>query len=446
MLSLVRPHGGLPAEPALNPFDELLDGMGLVYTLAERLIQDLDGRPCEPAQIDQTADLVAHLALLSRREPVGGAESQIRENERRVREALSVGLTAAVARRSDTPRSLLTGLLGAARARKEPLDRQLSELDQRYEAMQTRLHRWQERAGQRSDSVGADLWRWVFGGADRLSLPEAVALWNDREYVALQRTAASAAQACVGAAIESIVHLLAQLDERLDEAHELALTLTQQRAQMVPPSAQYAPWTFRLNEALIAEALVGRADSELALATLLRQLAAEDDAPLGVHVRAIAAEAAEQLLRGLSISDLVAIEAEGAADPEHDGLVVVGQALLAAVARPSWQLARRARARIETVQITPDGAPIYSLEGLGSAAYGGGLDRMGFVQLQLDVALGDLAVIAEGAEQFASTLAQRNLYVLDELAAAAAPTPLISAQRSAPRPVTLMTSPADGEA
>ncbi len=444
MLNLLLPRGDVSAEPTPDPLDELLDGMGLGPGLPERLIQDLDGRPFAPAQIDQTADLVAHLALLLRREPVGGAEPQIREHEGRIRETLASGLTVAMARRSDTPRSLLTGMLGATRTRKAGLDAQCSELDQRYETMQTRLHHWQERVGQRNASLGRTLWRWVVGGADQLSLPEAVALWNDREYVALQRTAVSAAQACFGAAIESIVRLLTHLDARIDEARELALTLTQQYAQVAQPSALYAPWTLRLNEALIAATLVERADLDLALATLVRQLAAEDDASLKVRVQTVASEAAERLLADLTISDLVALEAEEAADLEDDGLVVIGQALLDAVAHPSWQLTRRARPRVETVQVTPDGTPIYSLEGLGSAAYGGGLDRMGFVQLQLDVALNELAVMAEGEEQFATTLAQRNLYVLDELAATTTSS-LPGVLRPVPRPVVLTTTLTEAE-
>jgi hypothetical protein len=434
MLSLVRPRGA-PDETTPEPLDELLDGMGLTLALPARFAQDADGRPFEPAQIEQTEDLMAHIALLLRREPVGGMEAQLREHERRTRDAIAGGLNSALARRTAAPRTLLTGLLGAARARKERVDSALSELDERYEQIQSRLHRWQERAGQRDGNLAAD----------RMSLPEVVALWNEREYVALQRAAHAAAQGCFADAVEGIARLLGQLDSRVEEARELALALAERRAARERQPAAFAPWSFRVDEAVVAAALAGRADTELALATLLRRMADAEDATLADQVRAVADAAAERLLAGLSVSDLVALEADGAADGEQDGLVVIGQALLDDVARPSWQLARRARPRIETVQVTPDGAQIFSLDGLGSAAYGDGLDRMGFVQLQLAVALDELAVMAEGEEQFAATLAQRNLYLLDELAAAAAPAALVGAQRATPRPALSSAVQTDAE-
>jgi hypothetical protein len=425
MLSLVRPRDASSDVPTAH-LDETLDAMGLEQQLSQRLAQDADGRPFEPAQIEQSEDLLAHLALLLRREPLGGAEAQIRDNERRVRGTLTEGLNAALARRTDTPRTLLTGLLGAARARKEQVDAQLREVEDRFATLQTRLHRWQERAGQRSDSLGTDIWRWLVGSADRLSLPEAVALWNEREYLAIQRGALAAAQACFAAALDALGSLLGRLDTRIDEARRLMLALAQEREQLRLAPTCYAPWTLQLNEALLANTLLGRADAELALATLLRALSGNEAPDLDAQVRLVAHEAANRLLVGLSLAELVALEAEGAAEAEHDGLVVVGQALLEAVAQPTWQLTRRARARRETVQVTPDGAPVYSLEGLGSAAYGDTLDRMGFVQVQLGVCLADLAVIAESEELFCTAQAQRNLYVLDELAVAAAPAALVA--------------------
>lgn len=433
MFSLVRPRGADPAETTPEPFDELLDSMGLTPALPERLAQDADGRPFEPAQLEQTEDLMANLALLLRREPVGGAEAQLREQERRVRDQIADGLNSALARRSAAPRTLLAGLLAATRTRKERVDAEARELDERCERIQERLHRWQERAGQRGDNLAADLWRWVVGGAERMSLPEVVALWNEREYVAWQRAAYTAARGCFAATVESLARLLDQLNSRVEEARQFALALADERAQLKQQPGAYAPWSFRVDEAVVAAALTGRADVELALATLLRHVAETDAINLGEQVRAVADAAAERLLSGLSICDLVEIEANSAADQEADGLVVIGQALLDDVARPSWQLVRRARPRTETVQVTPDGAPIFSLDGLGSAAYGDGLDRMGFVQLQLAVSLDELAILAEIEEPFAATLAQRNLYLLDELAAAAAPAPLVNAKRATTR-------------
>lgn len=442
MLQLVRPIAAAPAEPAHEPFDELLDRLGLSAALPDRLALDAEGRPFEPAQIDQAGDLLAHFTLLLRREPFGGAEQQIRDNERAARDAIVAGLNEALARRSDAPRTLLAGLIAAVRARKEAVDDEQRELEQRLAALQARLHAWQDRAGKAGDTLGAGLWRWLVGGADRMSLPEAVAHWNEREHLAVRRAAVSAAQACFAEAGGSLVRLLDQLDARIDEVRRLALGFAEERAQRGQRDAVYTPWSLRLDEELVAAALAGRADAERALAELLRRLAGEGELDLAAEMRAVALAAADRLLAGLSIADLVALETEVAAEPGQDGLVVVGQTLLETVSRPTWQLTRRARPRIETVQITPDGAPIFSLEGLGSAAYGDGLDRMGFVQVQLAVALAELALVAESEELFAATLAQRNLYLVDELALAAAPAALVGPGRALARSGAI----AEGEA
>lgn len=435
MLRLVRPSTG-PAPEAGPPIDELLERMGLDERLSERLAQDAEGRPFEPFQIDQSQDLMAQLAVLLRREPLGGAEQQIRDNQRQTQELLAAGLNSVLAQSTTTPRTLLAALLAAARRRKEACEAELRELDRRFEAVQARLQPWQERAGQRSESLGGDILRWFVGGAGRLSLPEAASLVNEREHVALWRAAHLAAQSCFASGVEQIGRLLEQLDERIAEARQLALTLNQEREQLQPASL-YAPWTLQLDTWLLAQSLAERADGELALAALLKELTSANDAALAEQVRAVAQASAERILQTLSLSDLLNLEAGTAADSDADGLVVVGQVLLEAVAQPSWQLTRRARPRIETVQVTPDGAPLYSLEGLGSAAYGSQLDRMGFVQLQLGVAVGELALVAEGEEAFQATLAQRNLYLLDELARANSPTALAGPPRVMPRPVTL---------
>jgi hypothetical protein len=102
---------------------------------------------------------------------------------------------------------------------------------------------------------------------------------------------------------------------------------------------------------------------------------------------------------------------------EHP-LILIGRALLDSVQRPTWQLARSARPRVETLQITPDGTPVYSLDGIGSASYGDGYDRLGFVQVQLGVAKDDLTLLRDGDEALQAALQQRNLFVIEELAQA----------------------------
>jgi hypothetical protein len=413
--------------PEESPVRAILDGIGLTSTLPERLARDAAGQPYEPVQIDPHKELVAQLAYLLRREPFGGAEAQIHENGRQFRERALVQINRALAGAPMPTRPLLHELVREARTRKEQLDVRLHEVEAAYTLMQERLHRWQDQIGRRSGSLGGDLWRWLIGGQERLSLPEAAVLWNQREYQALERTACGAAVELAAWLVDIVSDLLIRLDDLLAMARALlaAAALQHERLRVAPPA--FAPWTLRIEPRIVGEVLLARAVLDGLTAELLRtQTEASDTAALGDHIKVLARQAAARQLAGLGIVDLIELESsahsgtstEGGLALAEDALILIGQDMLEKLQRPTWRLARGARPRVETLQVTSDGAPVYSLDGLASAAYGESRDRIGFVQVQVGVAKDDLALFRDGDETFEAILQQRNLFVLDEMALA----------------------------
>jgi hypothetical protein len=404
--------------PETSPVGELLNAIGLTARLPERLTQDAAGRSFEPVQLSPSPEVVQQVTLLLRRESIGGAEPLIRDTGRQLREQALGQLNRALAGTSASTRSFLHDLLVETRVRMQLLTTPAQQIEQTYARTQERLQHWQDQAGQRSGSLGADLWRWLVGGHERLSLPEVIALWNQRESQAVQRAATAEALAIVGWFLDTIQNLLTNLDELLAQARRLHAAAEADVQRLRRPAPSYAPWTAQLDTRVIAEALLGPLMFDGLLAELLRRMTEAGGATaLAGQIQELAHREAERHLTALSITDLIELEARAAGiDPDGDPLVLVGQALLDALGRPIWQVTRNARPRIETLQVTPDGAPIYSMDGLGSAAYGAGAERLGFVAVQLGVAKDELALVRDGDEAFQHTLAQRNLYVLDDLA------------------------------
>ncbi|MBK9709814.1 MAG: hypothetical protein IPO81_00545 [Kouleothrix sp.] len=416
MLTLMSPAG--PARPDdVIQAEEHLNAIGITTTLAETLIQDATGRSFEPIQLSLDGDLMEQLTLLIRPEPLGGAEQQILENRQRIEAQVDQGLRRAAASAGQTPRTFLHSLRAAARARHTRLGHEFAEQDAAYARAQARLHKWQERAGRPAGGIGSTLWRWVVGGDDQLALPEAAALWNQREYIALRRAALLGALAIVAHAADTLGEMLGHLDERLAEARQARAALAADLARLGSSPAIYAPWTLPLQPQAVVDALLQQSDLDGLVAELLLRLAGPG-AALAEQVRGLARQAAEQTITPLDLIDLVELEAAAAGLAAEDPIVPVGQALLDQVQRPTWQIARGARPRVETIQITSDGKPVYSLEGLGSAAYGAGELCIGFLQLQLGVAKEDLALLRDGDEAFQAALRLRNLYVLEDLALA----------------------------
>lgn len=420
MLSLLHTNDQPPETPAYQA-DEQLDAFGLTHALPEALIQDASGRAFEPFQLSPERDLAEQFALLLRSEPVGGAEMLIAENQQRANTRINQQLRRALAAAREAPRSLFQNILERARERREPLAAQLAQLDEQYQRTQERLQAWQGRQRDPEQGFGGAIVRWLLGGEDRLSLPEAIGLWNQREHVAARRAALQAATQCFAGLIETLSALIAQIDARLAEARAARTLAQRSYEQACRPAATYSPWTLHINAAIVADSVLAQADPPVLAADLLARLAEAAGGALIQAVQVLAAQAATDMLAPLTIADLMAREAQAHDTNSADPLLPIGQALLDLAQLPSWQLARSARPRTETLQITPDGQPIYQLEGLSSAAYGGDTTCLGFVQVQIGVAKADLALLRDDDESYRAALRQRNLFVLEELALAWAP-------------------------
>lgn len=433
--------------PAASPGRDLCAALGLTDGLAERLALDGSGRPFTPSALDlaDPAAFPAELELLMRPDPVGGFEPLLQANRERltaealarVHERLATGAEAGAAR------ALLVDLQQELRRLRARLDEQAAELGRSYEGAHAALRAWQEASG-RKPGLLRNLAAWLIGGPEQISVPQAAALFNERERLALGRAAVAAASAVIGRAADETAALL-ERQEALLRALDAATETARARLDDLPAQgAGYGPWSWRGSPTAVAAQLAaGGAADRLAAALLGRLIADGDLERLAEHSAELAAGAADELIAGLSLARCIELEAGAGESGDLDPLVLVGQRLLAELEeRPSWRLRRSSRPRTEVVQVTPDGAPVYQLEGLGTAAYGQGGERIGFVRVDLGVAIEDLQLMHEGDELFRHALEQRNLFLIEELAA---PAPGPEAASAGPAPNGLVaTAGAEG--
>lgn len=393
--------------------------------LPERLIQNPDGRAFEPVQLGSAADehtLAGQLAYLLRPEPIGGAEPLIQTGQQRLHAQARARFYQRLAMINNLAdiRTFLSDLEARLRALQERIETRLAERQQSYQVLQDRLRAWQERTRRRSAAgVVSTLVGWVFGGEGMLSLPQAVALWNERERLHLTRAALMAALNTLSRFVEEVSSVsgrLMSLAVQARQGHERAL---RQLADLEAAPLPYAPVTFCIQAHTVAAHLIAQAQVDRLVAEALTQLAQQ---PEGTHdlepvVQAVARQEAQRLAAMHDIVRLLEYEAR-TADPEiDDPLLVAGQGLLRTlVERPTWQLAPQAQPRMEVLQLTPDGQPLFELEGLSSASPGESGDYLGFVQVQMDVALSDLRLMHEGEEAFCAALREQNFFADAELA------------------------------
>lgn len=415
------------ASPPASPGALFCAAAGIAADLAEQMILDGTGRPIAPVALaasDDPAELAAQFELLTRPEAVGGGEALMRDNGERIGDAALARLHRRLAAGAEVAalRPFLEDLRRELSRRSDPVEQRLRELERELHTCQTALRGWQT-ATSHEPGLLRNLVGWIFGGADRPSLPRAVALWNERERLALARHAWATAHAVIGRLADEVDTLLERQDALL-RAAERALRAARGRLVERRPWAEcYAPWTWQGSPAVIADQLVGQAGGERLLAALLAQITADGAvADLAALVRALAEGEAATIVGGLTLAGAIEAEAADTASGEIDPLVLVGQGLLSDLEqhRP-WRLRRGARPRVDVVQVTGSGEPLFQLDGLGAAAYGDGADRLGFVRLESGIASDDLWAMHEGAEAFAQILSQRNLYVLEDLAREAAP-------------------------
>lgn len=424
MRHLIPPPPAAPASTAA-PAQEFLHAVELDEALPDRLLQNPDGRPFEPVQIGpapENGSLPEQFGYLMRVEPVGGAEPLIQTTRQQRYERAQAHLYQRLATTATHtgPRSFLTAVQHEVRALRERLADRLQETTQAYAQTQATLRAWQERMHrQSSGGMLRSLFGWVLGEGGTLPLPQAIALWNEREQLYLNRMALTAAVAIISQTLEDVTFFLDHHSTLAAEAQRLRDAARQRVDDAVRHPTPYEPLTLRIDVATAAARLAEQVNDSQLIADVLHRLSTSDDAPdqLACAVRDLAAHAADQLLEGHDIVHLLELETRAALPNGADPLVVIGQGLLEELLRrPTWQLLPTAQPRLETLHITPGGQPLFRLEGLSTADYGEPGDGLGFLQVQLEVALHDLRLMHDGEEAFQEALRQRNFTVLEELA------------------------------
>jgi hypothetical protein len=412
-----------PARAAPSAAEAFCDANGLTEHLPEALATQADGQRFEPVQIrlDQDPTLLPDsLALLHRTRPVGGYARLIRDNQQRLLSNVLQQLDERIAEYDRTGESavFLRDLHHQVQQRQEQLQRRAEDLDAEYEHTRATVKDWQEHQAERG-GVLRKMLAWGFGSDTRLSLPEVMAAWNKREHLALDRASVAAAIEICSRLSERISSILAVRTAVALIARRCAEQAAQQFHLLAEVDDEQLPWTWRSDPATLAGHLAPRANLDALAAQILTRLSPEvEHAALRTQAAELAQAESERLLDGLTMVQLIEAEAGTiSADEELDPVVLVGRSLLEQLdTQAGWRLARHARPRQETVQITADGSPLFRLDGLRSAAYGDDVDRFGFVQVELEVAIEDLALIRDSSERFAQAQAERNFYVLDALA------------------------------
>jgi len=419
-------HRPAAAEPTVSPAQEFCTAVGLDDGLGSQLLREPGGQPFAPATLDLTGDPAALpelMGLLGRAEPVGGAEPLVRANQRRLREAYDQRLYQRLTAHGHAVplRPFLADLQAELRRLRDQVGRQQHIAEESFEQAHTSLRAWQD-ASREPQGLFGGLTSWVLGGPGRMALPQAVGLWNEREHLAAQRLGWSAATTLLSQLPDELGTLL---DNQQAAAHTTRAQAGQARqhlAELARANDSYGPWSWHSDLRVMAVQLGQRADRERLAGQLVGLLAEIGGVErIGVVAGELARAEASRLLNGLDFADLIEAEAEAVAEllDGADPLVLVGQQLITLVdRRPGWRLVRGARPRGEIVQITADGRPLFRLDGLQTAAYAAPLDRLGFLQVELEVSVDELWLMREGEAAFDAAMTQRNFYVLDDLAAA----------------------------
>jgi len=421
MLSLI--HAPAATGPTLTPAQELLAAAGLDERLAELLARDAAEHRFEPVALglsDDPAALAEQMALLTRAEPVGGAEPLVRANQRRLGEAFGQRMRQRLLAQSRgmSSQDFLIALQAELRRLRDHAALSKGEADEEYERVQRSLRAWQT-ATREQPGLLRGLAGWLLGTSSQLALPQAAALWNDRERLTLARHATTAAVALLSQLAEELGLLIDNQQAAAAHARAGAAQLRERLDDQARLREGYEPWAWRGDADAIAVRLARRVDNDLLAERLAETLSsAAGLAGLEAAAQALAVATTDRLLSGMEIAQLIEAEADEEELAGSDPLVLVGQHLLTLVdQQPSWRLTRGAHPRVETVQITTDGTPLFRLDGLQTAAFGGGADRLGCMQVELEVSIDELALLHDGDGSFAAALALRNFYVLDELAA-----------------------------
>lgn len=397
---------------------------GVDGSLPKTLLKRPGGQPYSEIQLtamQQEAvgqpSMMEQYQLLSRRTPVGGCERLVEANRKNLLEAVSTALEEQLAYDKGQIQSFLTQLLQVCRSLQGRLQMGLDAQEERYELVDGELAKWQShQGGQERDWFNMAL-KFIGFAVNRMTQADAVRLWNERETLHKQLVAYRAA-----------VQLLMHFGEKVEKIRQHLQVVVSQAADVCQePDAQTNVTltdfgAFMLDTAVLAEKMSQNSHNSRLLAPLLAAAREGGADKLIAEAEAISAREADAILEGMDIVKLIELEASALADGlelgEIDPVITVAQELLDQVQRryPTWQLVESARPRSETLQLLPRGMEGFDHPSLTRAVMPNTRDQLGFVHVQMEIALDELRLVRKVGADFERAREAREYFVLEVLA------------------------------
>ena len=409
------------SEAKVNHARRFVKALGLDGGLSDKLLVRQDGQPYQPIQLTAIQlgapgqpGVIEQYQLLGRRTAVGGCERLVESNRKRFAKQQMSKLEEFLSSHDVAVGQVLAQLTREVEQIKVAHETLLAKLKAEFEDCDSRLGEWQATQSSEPNVVDTVFKFLGFAAMSRMTQTDAVKLWNQREELHKQVVAAGASLSLV----QGLAGAVNKMQRHLTEVVELAsgaLAETQREAKRLPTT--FEAGAFSLDSAVLAEALSDEVNPSL-LARLLAAVRAGGAEALMAESESIAQSEAVASLESLDVFGFIELEGRQMSLAESEGLdpvITVAEELLDQVQRqfPTWQLVEGSRPRVETLQILP--ANVQGFEGLTRAYYPDELDRLGFVQVQLEVALDDLRMVRARKEDFEQARQSREYFVLEEM-------------------------------
>lgn len=405
------------SEPKVSDARRFIQRLGLAGT--DKLLLRQDGQPYQPIQLTAIQaggvgqpGVIEQYQLLGRRTVVGGCERLVESKRKRFALSQASKLEELLSSSDVAVGQLLAQLSKEVELIKLATEGQLEKVQQEFELCDGELAEWQASQGNEPNLLDTVFKFLGFAAVSRMTQTDAVKLWNQRESLYKQVVAAKGSLSLVQEFGETVNKMARNLAEVVELAQG-ALAETHRAAKR--HATIFQAGAFSLDCALLADALSDEVNPSL-LARLLAAAREGGAQALVACAERIAEEETLHRLESLDVMDFIELEGHGMEGAEGlDPVITVAEELLDQVQRqfPTWQLVEQARPRVETLQILP--ANVEGFEGLTRAYYPDELDRLGFVQVQLEVALDDLRMVRARSEDFEQARESREYFVLEEM-------------------------------
>ncbi len=407
--------------------DELFAGRQLLAAaecgamLPTLLLQQADGSPYRPVQLTtptRNAPAAALMQLtqwLMRPDSAGGHDPVVSANKAdAVARATRVLLDRLAAPGTEVGyRQLLQQTRDAAQEQASQFEAAAREDRERVRKAEERKRRYQA-------SQGGGL-RKLFGGL--VSLSEAVQAFNTVELLEARSAAGNAAADVMNQTAALCERILAGVDDvrATAEAGARAAQIEAQRLLRTwndgAPAADYV-----VSPEAITRWIVERMPLQSLMSELIGVARNTGGEGLSDAAHAIAEREIETHLRGQDLLTLVQVEAsatpvDGSALPAAEGAMRIASHLVKLVRqiRPGLRCVPGAQ-NARVFQVTAGSALFFRHPELAAAHFHASDDELAFVRIESDLALSDLTLINDGAQDFERARRDREFFVLEELA------------------------------